>query len=173
MKTKHKTKKQRKAIKQIKIKNKKLIKQYPFLIPYNVWTGKKDPDYDYTYTMLMDGGWFKLQTQLCKELRPLLVRANYLYKYELVQVKEKCGQLRWYSNGTPKSISDEYRYLIFKYENLSEQTCIKCGRPAKMTCNGGWFEPYCKKCMERIHNNYNKHRKESIPFTYEDYICED
>ena len=34
--------------------NKKLCKEFPFLIPRNRWTGEIPDDYDYTYTELDD-----------------------------------------------------------------------------------------------------------------------
>ena len=34
-----------------------------------------------------------------------------------------------------------------KYEKLSEETCIMCGKPGKLTDNG-WIMPLCKDCEE-------------------------
>lgn len=36
----------------IRIANKKLIKEYPFLLPRNRWTGEVCSDYNYEYTEL-------------------------------------------------------------------------------------------------------------------------
>lgn len=127
--------------------NKELVKLYPFLLPRNRFSGKVSDDYDYSYTELdaMPWGWRKaFGEQLCAELREALIRANFLYKYRIVQIKEKYGSLRWYDNGAP----EEARKIINKYESLSGHTCIKCGAPA--TClTTMWIEPYCSACAPK------------------------
>lgn len=145
--------------KQIKMRNKKLCKRYPFLIPRNRWTdeiawvkrGKcKDwrwhQRYAYTELDAMPNGWrAKFGEQLCEELREELIRVNYLDKYRIMQIKEKYGGLRWYDNGNTR----EGYEIIRKYEELSYKTCIDCGRPAtKMSV--GWISPFCDKCAERL-----------------------
>ena len=145
--------------KQIKMKNKKLCKRYPFLIPRNRWTDKiawvkrgkcKDwhwhQRYAYTELDLMPDGWrAKFGEQLCEELREELIRVNYLDKYRIMDIKDKYSGLRWYDNGNTKKGYE----IIHKYEELSYKTCIECGRPAtKISC--GWINPYCDKCAERL-----------------------
>lgn len=58
-----------------------------------------------------------------------------------MQIKEKYGSLRWYSNGSPNGC--EYP-IINKYEALSKRTCIVCGKSAKYISTG-WISPYCEK----------------------------
>ncbi len=142
--------------------NKALCEKYPFLIPSNRWSGKRVteaadggywpgspehvPDYDYEYTELdsMPDGWrIAFGEQLCAELKDALVKANYLDKYRITQIKEKFGALRWYDNGNTKEGYD----VLSKYEALSERTCIRCGKPAtKITT--GWISPFCDDCCE-------------------------
>ena len=54
-----------------------------------------------------------------------------------------CGNsLRLYCNyGSP-----ELYNIINKYENLSWNTCINCGKPATHTSKG-WIAPYCEECV--------------------------
>lgn len=55
-----------------------------------------------------------------------------------IQVKEKFGGLRFYTNGT----SDEnYNYISFA-ESMSYYTCCKCGAPGK-TYTDGWHITLC------------------------------
>ena len=134
--------------KQIKIKNKKLCKRYPFLI---VRDWRDEPiGYEFTYLDDMPTGWRKaFGIKMCEEIRQVLVKANYLNKYRIAQVKEKFGQLRWYDNGVPSSIYEELQDIIYKYEEISERTCICCGRPATKI-SLGWISPFCDECAEKL-----------------------
>jgi hypothetical protein len=38
---------------------------------------------------------------MCEELKQELIKFNYLDNYEITQIKEKYGSLRWYDNGNP------------------------------------------------------------------------
>ena len=134
----------------IKEENKKLCERYPFLIPLNGWTGKPVEDYDYEWTYLDDipVGWKKaFGVQMCEELRDILIEADCLDKYRVVQAKEKFGRLRWYDNGASERIYDRIQGVISKYEDISGKTCIKCGRPGKMV-NDGWISPWCDDCLQ-------------------------
>lgn len=130
-------------------KNKALIERFPFLMPRNRWTDKIPEDFDYSYTELdaMPDGWRKaFGEQLCEELREELVRADYLDKYRITQIKEKYGSLRWYDLGCTKRM---LREIIPKYERLSARTCIQCGKPATKISTG-WISPYCDTCADKI-----------------------
>lgn len=59
-----------------------------------------------------------------------------------------CGNsLRWYDNGAPEGAFEEINKIIHKYENISERTCIRCGKPATKI-SLGWISPYCDECAE-------------------------
>lgn len=131
--------------------NKRLIEEYPFLMPRNRWTDKVPDDYNYEYTELdsMPDGWRKaFGEQMCKELKEELIRVNYLDDYRISQIKEKYGTLRWYDFGNTK----EGYEIIHKYEGLSAQTCIHCGKPAKwMTTD--WISPFCDDCINTFEDS--------------------
>lgn len=134
--------------KQRQLKNKKLCKRYPFIALRNWRTD--EPFYDFTYLDDMPTGWRKaFGKDMCEEIRRVLVKANYLNKYRVVQVKEKFGQLRWYDDGAPSSIYRELQDIIYKYEEISERTCIRCGRPATKI-SLGWISPWCDECAEKF-----------------------
>ena len=99
----------------------------------------------YTELDAMDAGWRKaFGIQMCKEIKAELKKHKFLYKYRIVQIKEKFGYLHWYDSGTPKD-SKVYD-IIRKYEQISAKTCIVCGKPAtKMS--SGWISPYCNDCV--------------------------
>ena len=99
----------------------------------------------YTELDAMDDGWRKaFGIQMCKEIKKELKKHKFLYKYRIVQIKEKWGYLHWYDTGIPKD-SSIYE-IIRKYEDISSKTCIVCGKPAtKMST--GWISPYCDDCI--------------------------
>lgn len=121
--------------------NKELIEEYPFL--------KLKDNYDdmMTYTWLdnMPIGWrIAFGEQMCKEIKEELVKNNELDSYEIIDIKEKFGGLRWYDNsGLPGM-----QFIIAKYEALSEKTCINCGKPANWISKG-WISPYCDDCATK------------------------
>ena len=135
---------------EVKAENRKLCERYPFL-KYHSQFGDQDlPGYDYDFTYLDDipRSWKKaFGIQMCEEMRDLLIEADYLDKYQVVQVKEKYGRLCWYDNGVPDSIWDKYRDWLNKYEDISEKTCVGCGKPATMRTDG-WVSPWCDECYE-------------------------
>ena len=131
--------------KQTKMKYKRICKRYPFLIIRN-WKTDEPIEYPYTYLDDMPYGWKRaFGIQMCEEIRQTLLKADYLNDYRVVQIKEKFGQLRWYDNGAPESIFRELNDIIYKYEDISERTCICCGRPATKI-SLGWISPFCDKC---------------------------
>ena len=99
----------------------------------------------YTELDAMDSGWRKaFGIQMCKEIKQELKKHKFLYKYRIIQIKEKFGYLHWYDGGTLK---DSKIYdIIRKYEQISAKTCVVCGKPAtKMST--GWISPYCDDCV--------------------------
>jgi len=135
--------------KQRQLKNKKLCKRYPFLAIRN-WRNDKPIGYEFTYLDDMPDGWRKaFGKDMCEEIRRVLVKANYLNKYRILQVKEKYGSLRWYDGCAPSSIYRELQDIIYKYEELSYRTCICCGRPATKIAKG-WISPFCDRCAEKL-----------------------
>ena len=142
--------------------NKILCERFPFLIPWNRWSGMlitdaqnggywpgepdKVPEYDYEFTVaddMPDGWWIAFGEQMCEEIRDALIEDGDLDRYRIVQVKEKYGSLRWYDNGT--KVGSRVPDIIAKYERISERTCIVCGHPAtRITL--GWISPFCDDC---------------------------
>ena len=135
---------------EIKEENRRLCERYPFLKYHSQWGNEDLQGYDYDFTYLDDipRGWKKaFGVQMCEELREILIEGGYLDEYQVVQAKEKYGRLCWYDNGVPDSIWDKYRDWLNKYEDLSEKTCIGCGKPATMRIDG-WVSPWCDECYE-------------------------
>jgi hypothetical protein len=154
--------------KQIKNRNKKLVEEYPFLLPRNVWTDKLHKDYNYEYTWYddIDKGWqIGFGKLLLEDLKQALVETNYLYDFRFMQIKEKYGSLRLYCNGIPQEVHDVLR----KYEFISEYVCIQCGSPNAYVVNDyGWYLPLCKDCWDK--NNKIREEKGYKTISYEETL---
>lgn len=133
-------------------KNKELIEKYPWLLPRNRWTGEVVDNYDYSFTELddMPDGWrIAFGEEMCEEIQQAL---NELGKqantFRILQIKEKFGYLRLYTNWYTSKISN----IIHKYEDMSRYICIECGAPASKITTG-WINPWCDKCAENYHES--------------------
>lgn len=145
-----------------KEENRALCERYPFLIPWNRWSGKlitdaqgggywpgapEDiPEYDWEYTEaenMPDGWWNAFGVQMCEELRDALIEDGDLQRWRIVQMKEKFGYLHLYDNGHKKD--SRVSEIISKYEQISARTCIVCGKPATQITTG-WISPFCDDC---------------------------
>lgn len=134
--------------------NKELCKKYPFLRIRNVWTNEYDDTYEYTWLDDMPEGWRKcFGLQMCDDILAALIESGIKPEdYQIVQIKEKYGSLRWYDNGAPEKVHD----VILKYGYLSEHVCINCGKIDVPIYYNGWVYPCCDKCAKEIYENIEK-----------------
>ena len=114
-----------------------------FILPtYNKWEA-------------VEPGWNKaFGKQFLKELKQQLIKDKMLYKWRITDIKEKWGRLQLYCNYGSK----ELYQIIRKYENLSWNYCIYCGKPTEVISTG-WISPYCKECAEKNHLKYVEKEK--------------
>lgn len=162
----------------IKKRNKKLIEKYPFLLPRNVYTDRVPKNYNYSYTELdaMPEGWKKaFGIFICEDIKNALLEcsdSSALDKYRIHQIKEKYGELRWYSNFDTEKTSE----IRMKYEHLSKYTCINCGKIGVSVFDDGWVSPYCDNCYTKILTRKKKYFSkigEDFNDNIEDYRCKD
>ena len=91
-----------------------------------------------------DFGWYPLIKELFEKIQ-LLVDANPDYKdFEVLQVKEKLGELRVYCSCYPEDIDK----LIDEYVDKSCITCEICGGNGKIRekAKGHWLKTLCDIC---------------------------
>ena len=150
--------------KKIKMRNKKLIKNYPFLTPRNVFSDKLHSDYNYEYTWYDDinKGWqIGFGKFLLEDLKQALIETNYLYDFRFLQIKEKWGRLNLYANGVPEKVQD----VLDKYEFISQYVCIKCGSPHACVLNDhGWYLPLCRDCWDKTNKWRGKGGYKATPY---------
>lgn len=92
---------------------------------------------------VMPAGWNKaFGKQYLKDLKKQLKKDKMLYKFRILDLKEKYGTLRFNYNYGSQELYD----IISNYESLSWHTCIQCGKPATHTSKG-WIAPYCTECV--------------------------
>lgn len=143
--------------KQLKMRNKKLVKLHPYLLPRSVWTGKVVKGYDYTWTEYdcLGKGWkIGFGKFLLEDLRESCLKTGYLDKLQFSQIKEKYGRLCLYNFGAPQEVHD----VIQKYEFISQYICYYCGSPeATIVDDYGWYLPVCKCCWDK--NNKKREQK--------------
>lgn len=130
--------------------NKELRELYIWLRPRNCWTGEYiEVNDDFIELDFMPIGWrIAFGDKMCKELDKILKKANYQNEYRIMEIKEKYGELRWYSNSIPEKIWEEYSKWEDKYTKKSRHTCIVCGKRGKIDYKQYWLEPLCKKCRK-------------------------
>lgn len=104
-----------------------------------------------------DDGWFQLLWNLCEEVEKQLEKEldpkdvtkallNNDHGFEVLQVKEKFGGLRFYTNAA----SPEIYTLIDKAENKSYKICETCGHEGENIQISGWYKVICKECKKKV-----------------------
>jgi len=125
----------------IKIAEEELLKKYP-----KIFCQKSLP---MTETAMCWGiccgkGWFWLIDILCQNLQYDTDNNGYP-QVEAVQVKEKFGGLRFYTNGEDKKHSG----MIWLAESMSLHICEECGTTKNVSQNEqGWIRTLCKECRK-------------------------
>ena len=128
--------------------NRKLIEQYPFLQPRNVWTDEIDEGYDYTYVLGVDSlprGWINLFLQMCLDLKKQLIKDNYLEQFRFVQIKEKYNRMECYHNGCSEAV----QRIIDKYTHMAQYVCTVCGQPAEWETQN-YVASFCRQCWKNF-----------------------
>ena len=93
-------------------------------------------------------GWFELFELLCERINTILVE-NPGATIQVLQVKEKFGELRFYFCQTAgnQSVVDEIRESVWLAATVSKQCCQKCGDPGQLNSDGGWMRVCCERCV--------------------------
>lgn len=102
-------------------------------------------------------GWYMLIDELCSTLQWDTDHNNRAEsgtegdhpQIETVQVKEKYGGLRFYTNGE----TDKQQGAISFAEHLSFKICERCGSTDEVSQTKGWISTLCKKCMDKKPEN--------------------
>lgn len=96
-------------------------------------------------------GWFDLEWRLCEDLEKIL--GDLSPHYKLMQVKEKCGVLRWYDCGMLPFAGDSVVYKavcerVDQAEQESGKVCELCGKPGIWRWDSSPVQTLCMECAE-------------------------
>lgn len=146
------SKKERLKAKKKKTLERKIMQMYPFLKEKSRWENKFFP-----FILPNEDGWMKaFFYQMMDEIKANLIRTGCMDTFCNEQYKEKYGSMRYYVCGCERSTYD----IISKYETLSTNICLECGRPDVGYTTSGWIYPICKCCYSK--NKYNKRPYEEV-----------
>lgn len=120
-------------------------KKYPWLRLRDLYSGEIDTEHDAMDDM--PEGWKKaFGSMMCEELDIAIKAAGLEDELIFEQVKEKFGELRIYCFPYNREVNE----IIHKYETLSNNICIHCGKPDVPMINTGWIRPSCRECYNKV-----------------------
>lgn len=91
-----------------------------------------------------DAGWYPIITDLDRRLAAIDPG------YELHQVKEKFGGLRYYFCASDQSCHDDMRGLVTEAQERCVTTCETCGKPGSLhTSRRAWVKTLCATCAAK------------------------
>ncbi len=103
------------------------------------------------YGFQCEDGWFNIIFNLCERLEPLVSELNATLpaedRFEVLQVKQKMGSLRFYVSHYTPAIGAE----IDRARLDSLHTCEACGRSGTLRNKGGWLVISCDECLRTEH----------------------
>lgn len=94
-------------------------------------------------------GWFELLKPIFNYIEEYNKDESNTEKIEVLQVKEKFGGLRFYTNFE----TDELSKLIEEAEFKADNTCELCGSTEKVGKKLGWITTCCEECAKKIAKN--------------------
>ena len=94
-------------------------------------------------------GWFMILDTLMNTIESHLNPENSWPRkeripFEIIQIKEKFGGLRFYYNGG----DEEVRGMVNLAENMSYNICERCGSTKNVTQTTGWIYTLCEDCIK-------------------------
>lgn len=108
-------------------------------------------------------GWFGPLNELCSKIEQILTRLPEDERgFQVAQVKEKFGGLRFYIDGPKnKEAYDDIQVLIGNAESACYKLCEDCGNPGTRR-NSGWIKVRCDDCEKEYYRQRRLQERESI-----------
>lgn len=122
----------------------RIMQRFPNIFGPGPWAGENNGLLAYGFEC--GPGWYPLLERLCSDLSKI-VQEDDLKEFQVIQVKQKLGTLRFYVRGGSARTFDRIR----KGEREAADTCERCGtRPAKLYSLSGFLVTCCEKCKAEI-----------------------
>ena len=122
--------------------DKKLLEKYPKLFPQNRRIQESLMPY---FGFECGDGWYVLIESVCFYLQNETDQNN-APQPEIIQVKEKFGELRIYADNT----NERQQNIIDFAEILSGRTCEECGKmKTGIMRTDGWMKAVCDECLNK------------------------
>ena len=159
-----KNKKERKQIKAIRLRNKKLVKKYPRRRAID-WWWRPIKTYDFTLLDDLSTGWRKcFGMMMVEDIDKALAGRKLIPE----QLKSKYGRMEFYCIA-PQEVQD----VIHAYSTLSENICESCGQ-VDVGYTSGWIMPLCLKCFcrdgyhteEEYYEQISPHNRMALDYNY-------
>ena len=99
----------------------------------------------YNYLECLPTGWVLCFGKLFCEDLAVAIDVDGIKNYQVLQAKEKFGELRWYDNG-----GETVQKVIDDYAHLSRHVCIVCGQMYVPIIDDGWVSPSCQDCYREV-----------------------
>ena len=100
-------------------------------------------------------GWFHLIYKLCQDIESCIKLSPHpesLQDFEVEQVKEKFGGLRFYVGAAIRPVHD----LIHKAEDKSYEICEECGKPGELVSVAGYYTTRCSTHIKELEEKRNE-----------------
>jgi len=132
-----------------------LIDKYESLFYFD---GKLHPA---NYGIACGDGWYVLLNELLSLIKNHLANKKPISLFQISQVKEKFGGLRFYYDEGDDYIDGLVRFA----ESMSYMICETCGSNHSIGMTSGWLKVRCKSCAENESlENWKENDRSSIPF---------
>jgi len=112
--------------------------KYEFLRPQDIMHGLM------AFGFECGNGWLGILEELFSKIDEV-VKRDKIKDFQVIQVKEKFGDLRVYVYGG----NEEIAKLISDAEEQSIKTCEKCGFSGELQKIGRWYTTLCDKCKKK------------------------
>ena len=119
----------------------KLYKKYPELFVQKDWDMSKTC---MCWGICCGDGWFHLIDNLCACITSYC-KHNKKEIPQLVQLKQKFGSLRVYSDNSNRLVDG----MTWLAEHMSENICEDCGSIEGIKSTTGWIRNLCPSCMKK------------------------
>lgn len=119
----------------------KLFEKYPKLFRQKDLSMQESCMY---WGICVNSGWFWLIDNLCNCIQNY-IDTNNKQQVEVVQIKEKFAELRFYVINADELIQG----MIWLAEDMSYKICETCGSTKDIIHTSGWLKTLCKGCADK------------------------